>query len=125
MFTDLIRERGDTCVFYSDLIEGLEAVDDPEWFAILLDDAEPSGPVGWDEGFIHIHIQLALDDFANFVVYVWRNRDIALNPGLVWDCRDLYRWEEILAEVSTFLAGPSKTQLLYAYEVVEEFAFFG
>jgi hypothetical protein len=124
MFADLICEGGYPCVLDCDFVERFEAVDDAERFAVFLDYAKPSRSIGGVGGLVYSGIQLAPNDFAYFVIYSGRDRDITLRPRLVRDCRDLYGWEEVFAKVSALLVGPGETFVLKAHKMVHERALF-
>ena len=70
-----------------DSIERFKAVYQSERFPILLEYAEPSGPVGRVRRFVYARFDLSLDRLADLAVNAGRNGDIALDPGLVLDDR--------------------------------------
>ena len=109
MFSDLVSEQGHSCMFYGDLVKGFEAVDNAECLAILLDYTKPAGSVGRVRRLIYSSINLLLNELAYFFVDAWQDWDVLLCSGLVWDCQDLDRGEEVFMKVASFEIVPSKT----------------
>lgn len=100
-----------------DGVQGFEAVNDSEFGASggairLLDDCKPTRSVGGIRRLIDSSSDLGFDESAYFVVDAWWNRNIALNPGLVFDYRHINWWEEVLAETSAFRIVPGESHLL-------------
>src|SRR6267154_6496957 len=124
VFTNLVGEGSYPCMFDRDLVERLQAVYDAKRFAVFLDDAEPSRSVRRVGRLVHSCVELALDDLAYFFVDPGRNGDILLRPRFIWDCRNLYWREEVLAEVSALQVSPGEPFVLKAHEVVHERALF-
>ena len=77
-----------------DGVQGFETMDDSEFGASgravhLLDNRKPARSVGGIQRLIDPGGDLGFDESADFVVNAWWNRNIALNPGLVFD----YIWK--------------------------------
>ena len=111
-------------MFDCNFVKQFKAVDNLKCFAVFLDDAKPPRSVQGVEWFVYSGVELALDDFAYFFVDPGQNKDIALCPWFVWNCRYFYGQEEVFSEVSVLLVGPCKPIILEAHEMVHEHVFF-
>ena len=107
-----------------DFVKRLETVYNVKRGAVFFGDAEPLRLIGGVGGFINSGFKLALDEFTNFFIDSGQDWNVFLHPGLVWDCWDLNRWEEVFMEVAPLRVTPCESFILNTHEMVHEHTFF-
>ena len=55
---------------------------------------------------------------TDFIIYAGWNSNILLNPGSMWDCREIDWREEVGTETTMLLIVPSESFFLFTHEVV-------
>ena len=98
-----------------DSIERFKAVYQSERFPILLEYAEPSGPVGRVRRFVYASLNLLEDNRTDFLVQSRRYWNITLDPRFVG-----YDWngdwgEEVLSETPSLLVIPGEGFVVYTH----------
>jgi len=120
LFCEVFGEGRNARMCDGDRIEWFERLYYPEGCTILFDDTEPARPIRGVRWFKYSGVHFALNNFANFIIYSWRNRHVALSPRLMRDCRDFDWWEEVFSEMAAFRIIPSEAILMNNHEMMEQ-----
>jgi hypothetical protein len=81
-------------------------MDDMEGTSIVFYDAEPSRAVSGIGRFICTRHYFITNNFNEFVMEIWQDGDILVDPWRMRNCRDADWGEEILLKLSFFLLNP-------------------
>ena len=107
-----------------DLVERFETVDQSKCLAIFLHDAKPLGTIGRVRGFVNTCFDLPLDDCADVFEDARWNRDVAFDPGGMWNDGEFDRGKEISSKVTSFVFVPCEAGFVTSNEIVHELSFF-
>jgi hypothetical protein len=103
----LLHDRWDGGISNSDgVVEWVEVVDNAEGTSILFYDTKPPRAVSSIGQFIRTRCYVVTDNFDEFVVETWWDRDILVDPWHMWNRQDVDWGEAILLKLSFFLFNP-------------------
>ena len=103
-----------------DLVERFKAVNRSKCLAVFLHDAKPSGMIGRVRGFINTCFDLPLDDCTDVFEDARWNRDVAFNPGGMWNDGELDRGKEISLKVALFIFVPCEASFVTSNEIMHD-----
>ena len=107
-------------MLYSDFIERFEHVYWAKTLAVLFEYTEPAGSIGRIGWFVNACAYFGFDNFAYLFVNARQNRNVFLDPGCVWNDREIDRRKEVGVEFSSFCIGPCETFVLFTHEIVHK-----
>ena len=117
LFCEVLRDGRYSGVLDGYLVEGFEAMDDPQ-AAVLLEDAKPTGPIRRVRRFVDSGFDLLLDEGRHFLVDPRWYGEVLLDPWHMVDDRELNTRKHVASEGSSFVVVPCESFVLLAHHVV-------
>jgi hypothetical protein len=104
----MFRDRGNTRMLDSDLVERFETVYWSEHFSILLENTEPLRLIGGTQWLIDSCSHFPLNNRTYLFIYPWGNGKVSLHPRHMRDNRDIDRRKEVGSKTASFAFSPGK-----------------
>ena len=99
-------------------------MDRSKCLAVFLHDAKLSGTIQRVRGFVNTCFDLPLDDCADVFENAGWNRDVAFDPGGMWNDGEFDQGKEIGSKVASFIFVPHEAGFVTSNKIVHKVLFF-